>query len=240
MYLKVKNVIEDLTGFSFYRKNLPWGLNIYKDIKRLVPHWSPQVIFDVGANMGQTAVAFHDVWPNAQIFSFEPVQNTFNVLEKSVDKLPNVKAVPLALGSASGEATIKIFSNSRLASLDHEVSVRPAIKYEQIKISTVDEFCDLHSIDRVCFLKIDTEGHDLEVLKGSISYLKNSKIDFVLAEFSTTSMPGKVTITDIDELLRKYDMTCVGIYDQAFWKDANIYFGNVLFVREGLIFKSRN
>lgn len=124
-YLKVKSIIENWTGFSIYRNNTPWGSVLLKDITRLIPEWSPQVIFDVGANIGQTATAFKKTYPDARILSFEPVKETFKILEKSIKDLSNVDAYNLGLGSVSGEAKIKIFSNPLLASLDHEVAVKP-------------------------------------------------------------------------------------------------------------------
>lgn len=235
MYLKVKNFVEDLTGFSIYRTNTPWGHNIYNDLKRLKPDWSPQIIFDVGANVGQTAIAFHKAWPNAKIFSFEPVKDTFAILKTATQNLPNIEAVPMALGSSSGESSIKIFSDSRLASLDCNLSIRPSTNYETIKILTSDEFCTLHSIDSVSLLKIDTEGYDLEVLKGSINLLKNEKIDFVIAEIAANSCPGKISLAEMDNFLNDYEMICIGIYEQDFWQQVGLYYGNSLFVRKTLI-----
>jgi FkbM family methyltransferase len=238
MYLKVKNIIEDLTGFYVYRKGTPWGTNLYNDISRLVPKWSPRLILDVGGNVGQTAFAFNKAWPNAKIFSFEPVKDTFAILKKSIQNINNVEAVPLALGSVSGEGTIKLFSDSQNASLDNRFALNPNTKHENIRISTVDDFCLLHSINEVDILKIDAEGYDLEVLKGSASLLKNGKIDFVFTEISTTSRPGKVSLSDMNDFLRKYNMSFVGFYDQAFsiCPGANFYYGNALFVREALLF----
>lgn len=235
MYLKTKNLIESVTGFSVYRKNTPWGLNLYNDLKRLKPEWTPQIIFDVGANVGQTAVAFHKAWSNAKIFSFEPVQDTFAILKASTQHTPNVEAVPLALGSSSGEASIKLFSDSRLASLDHHVSLKPSTSCETIKISTVDEFCTLRSIEQINLLKIDTEGYDLEVLKGSVALLKAGKIDFVLTEISAISLPGKISLADIAAFLSVYEMICVGIYEQDFWRQAHLHYGNSLFIRKALL-----
>lgn len=235
MYLKAKKIIEELTGFTIYRKQTPWGLNLHKDIRHLTPGWLPEVIFDVGANVGQTAIAFHKEWSNASIFSFEPVKNTFAILKTATQGLPNVEVIPLALGSTPGESSIKLFSDSRLASLDHQVSLRAGIDYETIKISTVDEFCSSHSIEKISLLKIDTEGHDLEVLKGSTGLLEAGKINYILAEISAGTFPGKISVSDMNQFLRSYRMVCVGIYNQGFWQQPRLYYGNALFVSETIL-----
>jgi FkbM family methyltransferase len=236
MYLKIKNFIEDCTGLTFYRKSTPWGMDLQNDIERLIPGWSPKIIFDVGANIGQTAKSFHKAWPDARILSFEPVKTTFESLEAALINIPNTEAFPLALGSTFGEASIKLFSNSKLASLDSRFSSESNNHYEKIQISTVERFCLEHSIKQVNLLKIDTEGYDLEVLKGSENLLKTGNVDFVFAEISIRSAPGKVLLTDPDTFLKDFGMIYVGLYSQEFIQEHHIHFANALFVKESLLF----
>ena len=53
---------------------------------------------------------------------------------------------------------------------------------ERVQIETIDEFCVSHGIDYIDFLKTDTEGYDLEVLRGADNYLASGKIRSILSE----------------------------------------------------------
>jgi hypothetical protein len=59
------------------------------DVDQLALIKDPHVIFDIGANVGQTAMRYRAIFPNARIFSFEPVPETYKKLQTSFagDKL---------------------------------------------------------------------------------------------------------------------------------------------------------
>jgi len=137
--------------------------------------------------------------------------------------------------SVSGESTIKVFKDSQLASLKYNDFNNKNTDIERVKKTTIDQFCEDNAIEKIDLLKIDTEGNDLEVLKGGSSYLESGCIDFVLTEFSTGPRPGKVSIGELDEFLAQKNMTCIGVYDQWYWGSRDIYDGNALFVKKEVI-----
>jgi FkbM family methyltransferase len=233
IYTTGKKLIEKITGFTLYRKSTPWGVSLFNDIDRLLVNWQPEIVFDIGANKGQTAIAFNKKWPKAKIFSFEPVSDTFEELQANTSKVSNVESFNLAMGSECGQGSIKLFgkSSSNLASLDSRFTKKPDSNYETVTITTVNDFCNNKSISKINLLKIDTEGHDLEVLKGSIGLLKKNKIDTIFVEFSMRTTPGKVTLCEIYDFLKDYKMICTGIYDQHF----GLYYGNAFFIRKELL-----
>lgn len=164
---------------------------VFSRIRRRISRWKPEVIFDVGANAGQSAQQYSTVFPNAVIHSFEPVPATYARLVKNTRNLPKVTAHNWALGSTEGTARMAMagFSTDNtiraatdeVAETDVEVTLRRG-----------DKVLAALGIDRVSFLKIDTEGHDLEVLAGFGDAL--SKIDFVQVEagmnaYNTTHRP---------------------------------------------------
>jgi hypothetical protein len=68
-------------------------------------------------------------------------------------------------------------------SLRNEVSDSCSSQYnELIEIRTLDSFCAEQSINRIDLLKTDTEGFDLDVLKGAKTMLRTHQIQFVVAE----------------------------------------------------------
>lgn len=67
-------------------KQIPTGTDRYIYTSLLVELLQVEVIFDVGANIGQTASKFAQSFPKAKIFSFEPVTATFKQLRENTKK----------------------------------------------------------------------------------------------------------------------------------------------------------
>lgn len=164
---------------------------VFSRIRRRIARWKPEVIFDVGANAGQSALQYSTVFPNALIHSFEPVPDTYARLVRNTRKLPKVTAHNWALGSAEGTARMAMagFSTDNTIRAADEA---PAETDVDVTLRRGDKVLEELGIERVSFLKIDTEGHDLEVLAGFGDAL--SKVDFVQVEagmnaYNTTHRP---------------------------------------------------
>jgi FkbM family methyltransferase len=134
------------------------------------------MIFDVEANVGDTALAFRRHFPSATIHCFEPNSE----LAPHLNGLnANLNVHSVALSSRIGECgSNKSGSSSDVYFLTDDKSG------EIVALDTVDNFCKSKSIDHIHYLKIDTEGHDLEVLKGASSMLADFRIDLVQTEVS--------------------------------------------------------
>jgi hypothetical protein len=89
----LKTLLKQLT-FQAYQKlspeGFPSGLSLAYDLKRILGDVPVNTIFDVGANIGQTALYFNKHFPGADIYSFEPVKATFNTLKNTVGHLSNI------------------------------------------------------------------------------------------------------------------------------------------------------
>lgn len=181
----VKQFLEASFGLHIYRTGTPLGLDLKNDLRRLVPQFEPRIILDVGANIGQTSLYFNSLWPEADIYAFEPVSATYEKLTRAVaSHAPKIKCVKLALSDEAGEADIFISSDSVSSSLDRTL-ILPS-KYtgekETLRKSTVDNWCGAEGMTTVDLLKVDAEGHDLHVLKGAASAIAGGKVNAVLVE----------------------------------------------------------
>src|SRR2546423_14886944 len=78
------------------------GLELEQDLQRLIAANPVGCVFDVGANVGQSAQRFSRAFPSAQIYSFEPVKKTFDQLQARTAELPNVRVINRAMGAARG------------------------------------------------------------------------------------------------------------------------------------------
>lgn len=149
----------------------------FAEIRRRVPHQRLDVIFDVGANEGQSCLGYAQALPQARIRAFEPVPSTFAKLRANTRNHPQIALHNLALGEANGVlrmAIAAVSSMNRVTDRDGPAEQVPAVR--------LDAFCRAQGVRHIDFLKIDTEGHDLAVLRGCGHML--GEIDFIQCEAS--------------------------------------------------------
>jgi FkbM family methyltransferase len=235
-----KNQIKQL-AFQTYQKlspeGFPSGLDLSYDLKRILDGNPLQTIFDVGANVGQTALYFNKHFPKVNIYSFEPVKKTFDTLKSNVGHLHNVQIFQYALGSKNEKISIYLTDdpNSQTNSL---IAREGKTRTELIEVQTLDSFCHAQNIDTIDMLKTDTEGFDLEVLKGAIQKIQDRKIKFILSE-ATFYLPDRshTQFSPLLEFLFPLGFRFYHMYETCY--DANlakgIMYTNALFVNEKLL-----
>jgi len=139
-------------------------------------------ILDVGANMGQFAQAvIHCGW-GGKIISFEPLGEEFKVLCEKAKAHPDWIVAPRgAVGDYSGETIIYRAGNSASSSLltmrnEHIDAAQESVTVgrETITIRRLDQF-DLIPVVESLFLKIDTQGFEMSVLKGAAGIMPQIK-----------------------------------------------------------------
>ena len=215
---------------------LPIGCDLIPDIKLKI-QMPVRNIFDVGANTGQTVKRFSLAFPDAKIYSFEPVAATYSLLKKNTQALANVSCYHEALGEQVGDTEITTYSgkDSLLNSLKNQdpASMKKGGTVETIHVNTGDAFSRKNRIDYIDLLKIDTEGFELEVLKGSADLLKSSKIKAIYCEvgFNRTNKQNTY-LNDVLDFLNPYGYEFYGLYD-LYNKRLNggSDYGSVLFVK---------
>jgi FkbM family methyltransferase len=143
------------------------------DLQRWTLGKSVEIIFDVGANVGQTVSRFKRYFPNAQVEAFEPVRNPFKDLNRRSEDFEKVHCHPFALGESDEVKKICLEQDSRHNSLSNEVADNFDGPTEKISVRTLDSFCKEKRFRHVDVLKTGTEGHDLAVLKGGGSFCEN-------------------------------------------------------------------
>lgn len=142
------------------------------------------ILIDVGGNVGKFSKGFIRHFPNTDVHIFEPVANTFSILESAVGDW--AKCYQLALSDSSGKANIWVDSDHTLNSLEQYSDTTNKVYAKEYKGSEVIEKARLDDIDLPLddkvMLKIDVQGHEVEMLEGATNTLK--KVDVVLAELS--------------------------------------------------------
>lgn len=140
----------------------------------------PSTVFDVGANVGQSLVEFAKAFPTARIDSFEPIEAAFRQLQRRARAYPNANAHCVALSSTRHQVVMRAIR----ASLGNRI-MAPDAAGDTVQVVTTASGSDVArslGVGRIDILKIDTEGHDLEVVKGFGEMIREKRIEFIQVE----------------------------------------------------------
>lgn len=234
--LKFQSFFEALYRVSLLGMNIGDGSNCKSSgeigiIKSLVSKLSREkntVIFDVGANKGEYTCLLNELLPkNVTIYSFEPSHATFLELQEKISDKNRIKLNNFGFSDRSEK--VYLYSDKKgsgLASVYHRKLDHFGIKLDKkefVEMKTIDEFCLLEKINRIKFLKIDVEGHEIDVLKGSKHMLRGKKIDYIQFEFGGSNIDSKTFIQDFYYLLGKdykiFRIVKDGVYEIGAYKE---------------------
>lgn len=219
-------------GYSVFRsKALPVGLDLVADISRIKDFASLQIVFDVGANVGDWTLDHLDHAVAATFYCFEPSADTFAALSSTLAQHPRVRTFQAAAGSVVGTAHLYRIGTSVERSLNAPAPELGEAETENVRVLTVDEFAGAHGIEHIDLLKTDTEGYDAEVLAGARHMLERKAIDFVFAEVNfAKGDAGHSDFDSIAAMLGEYGYQPVGFYDVHLWGPPwFVMYMNVLF-----------
>ena len=158
----------------FYRPATSDPLAIYQVLLRqrgkaeyyLPPKLQPEVMLDIGSNIGASILFFHEQFPAARIYGFEPNPETFRVLKKNVGSLPSVEVFNYGLGAA--DATIAVpFDGadfSRFMSKDKTAEWSGPLSPTSCQIKHAGDVVGNLGLTKVDLIKIDCEGAEYDVL----------------------------------------------------------------------------
>ena len=151
----------------------PYEEDIHKVIRALVVPDS--IMFDVGANYGWYSLIFAKAFPNAQVFSFEPIPSTYKYFQEniSLNKCGSIKTFNYGLFNESGEMQFYFYPElSGNASLSN-VSDRKDVQIIPCKVKTMDEFVAENNV-APDFIKCDVEGAEYLVFQGGYETIKQN------------------------------------------------------------------
>jgi FkbM family methyltransferase len=203
------NFFLDLINEQFYHKKILINLK-YKKIKK---------VLDVGAHKGEFLKSIQNLKSVDKIYCVEPQKEIFDKYLKKYKKNKKIKCFNFAISNKLGKRIINInkktstttFSKinphskwSKIKNILLTGSIKSSfVRKEITKVITIDKFCQTNKINKIDLLKIDTEGHEKEVLMGGIKMLSKKKIRYILLEFHLSSMYKNYKKNIIENILRK-------------------------------------
>jgi FkbM family methyltransferase len=171
-----------------------------------------QLVLDVGANVGDWSRQALACAPGIRLHSFEPAPDTFATLQKNLSG-QDVTLHQVALSERAGETTLFRYAdrpefsgmNSRYRRPEVEQRLRLQTAPTTVSTQTLDEFCTQENFNLIDFLKIDTEGSELDVLRGAQNLLANGRLKLIQFEYGGTYRDAGITLRQVHELLAAAD-----------------------------------
>lgn len=199
----------------------------------------PKTILDIGANTGQFAKYIHGIFPEAALYSFEPLENCYTQLVQNFAEVPQFQAFNLALGNEGGQAQIYANDYSPSSSiLEMEELHKNCFPHTQkqilnsINIVRLDDISSKLEIKKPTLIKIDVQGFEDKVIEGGIVTIKQATI--LIVEMSVEKLyENQPLFNNIYSLLLNLGFTYKGNYEQLY----NPQDGRILQV-DGIFMKS--
>ena len=209
------------------------------------------VIFDIGANQGQSIERFKKIFDKPVIHAFEPIKFEFEKLKKRYSEDKNIFLNNCAVGEKNYFKDFYITAktgNSSFNKLKSDTDWLKTRSYQfktslegytketkSIKIITLDNYCLKNNIDKIDILKIDTQGYEDKVLEGSQQILKKEIVSSIESEIMFDDVYEKYfTFSDIEKFLNPHNFRLVAINTTN-----NNLFSGIVFFADVLYFNKK-
>lgn len=228
-----KYIIKSLTGFEIERfgaksfalidrnNRIDAWFSYRNQIRSVIEKFDIDIVIDVGANEGQFSQQLRTFY-DGEILSFEPVTSVFEKLAKAASADPKWHAFKLALGSSETTLTINVSDNTVFSSLlktndycmqrfgDRSLGTREeVVSVRRLDMLLDDLIPDIEN--KRIFLKMDTQGYDMEVFKGLGNKIKH--VNVLQSEVSLISIyEGMPHWTESISILEKAGFGVVGMF----------------------------
>ncbi len=211
--------------------------NIFPILKEYLP--ANSIIVEAGSFDGRDTKKLSALLPNATIHAFEPVPEIYEKLIAETASLSNVHCYHVALSNTTQTATFYVAENPRkpgkicqagtLMPPKERLSKSPIIYPKTIQVSTLSlaEWAFQNNINKVDFMWLDLQGHELAVLKGSGTLLKATTLIFLEVNF-IKAYEDQPSAQEVDEWLKNqgFEPVARDFEDQNQW-----FFGAILYKR---------
>ena len=135
------------------------------------------VCMDLGANIGYvTLLMAEKVGPKGRIYAIEPDPANIEVLELNIARnhyIDTVDVFPMGISNRNGHMRFYIGRCSNLGGMAETKNTRKDVKPIKVKVATLTEFCRKRDVPQL--IKMDIEGHEVEVLEGMYDLVKGKK-----------------------------------------------------------------
>lgn len=238
-------VLEQPTEIPFVIRAVVVGRAHVGEILRLTKYkkWIElmdiHTVLDIGAHSGEFSSALRKVIPDAYIYAFEPTNECFLGLKKRMRKEGGFKAFNVALGEREGHVEFYKSEFSKSSSVlpmgrRHREEFPWTARTEKVSVALrrLDSVLSGRNLVPNVLMKIDVQGYELQVLKGSWETLK--KVAYIIVETSFERLyEGASTFDEVYSFLKEQGFRYVGSWDQLVSRrDRRVLQQDAIFVKE--------
>lgn len=193
---------------AYYDGMLGWNMESNGELdfmKFFLTRFPNATVFDVGANQGKWSLLALQISAGLKLHAFEPTPATFEKLTKNLERYsPQLNQV--ALGRQPGQMELLIYKGTTRNSFYQWDDEKPSGAV-QVEVDTLDKYCERQGIERIDFLKVDVEGHEIETLSGAQRLLADGKIGVIQFEYGPNWISSRQYLRNLFELIRPYPYT---------------------------------
>ena len=201
-------------------------------------------VLDIGANDGEFSEFVTSVFPNAAVYSFEPLESVYSKLVENLKNKPGYKAFNVGLSNINGDMDFFMSSSSPSSSLlpmeNLHKELYPFAAGQTkcvVKVARLDDFIRENQIPigENLLIKMDVQGAENKVIEGGAETFERAKV--VLTEVSYFSFyQGQPLARDIMDLLGSQGFVYCGIFEQFYnLKDHLPLFADAFFVKKDIL-----
>lgn len=222
---------------------------IHKFIFEKMVNKSKLIIFDVGANDGRSIIRFESRFPDAEIYSFEPTKSAYGKISKLSSE--KIRIFNYALSNIDGEKEFcqyeylsgktnsfyPMVKNSKYR-LQRTVSNNETETIKCVKVKKLDTFLEENEISNIDLLKIDTQGAEIEILKGAEKTLNSKKINVIELEYIIgIAHEFRSSLYELEEMLHKNNYKLIAIEHSGNIISFSNYQTNLIYVKNEIFDK---
>lgn len=168
-------------------------------------------VFDIGANVGVYSQTVMEIEPSTRLYAFEPNPEAFSKLKEMSERY-GFTAFNFGCGNKQGKR--KLYDYADLNGSPHASLYREVIEEmhgskssdQMVEIVRLDDLVSQLNLDQVDLLKVDTEGHELDVLKGFKTFIKGGKVKAISFEFNEMNVASRTFFKDFYDFLVDYNL----------------------------------
>lgn len=164
----------EINNFGIYEEDL---LNaIMSFLKDKLNHKKLSTFIDVGANIGNHSLYFSKI--SKKVFSFEPNPNTYELLKFNTRNITNINIFNIGISNKNekkflNESNFNIGDSSIVSSIEMQNVKEDGTIFHEINSFKLDDIKDFAN-EEISMIKIDVEGHELEVMVGAKELIKKN------------------------------------------------------------------
>ena len=217
--------------FFFY--DLVDNLIHQERIVKFIDNKNVKIVVDIGAHKGEFLKHIKKIKSIRKVYSLEPQKKVYGELLKEIDN-KKFFAYNIAISNRNGKQKMQIndFSMTSTLSKVNENSIYYKIKnliignkkkkFEYIKTEKLDLFTKKRKLNKIDLLKVDTEGHELNVVKSGLKTLKKTK--YLLIEFRQNDLYlnyssqalHKIVLKNNFKLIKKFKFPLFSMEDRLY------------------------